>query len=163
MTMANPEQLTEIEEHLRGMVKDDSTFQALTGASGSDSRMYYGWPNDKIVLRRSQPAYVTFFEMAGGGTPPDAVHVVQRPDKWYQFDVWSRTPHQAKYVEGRLEDILYPGYTFTTATYKVGWLLWDGRNEMLDDPNPESMLWRISKRFQLGGIVTRAGRYYSNP
>jgi hypothetical protein len=140
-------------------VKDDATFKTLTGADSSDPRVYYAFPWEQRAISRGKPAYITWYVGPSGGVPEDGVAVVQIPDQTFIFDIWSRSPDQARAVEERLMQVLHSQF-FTTTNYRTAYLTLDGRNEMAEEEISGTGT-HINLRFNLGPIVRRTGKFWS--
>jgi len=139
-------------------IKDDATFKTLTGATASDARIYYAFPWEQKLLSSTKKAYVTYYTMMAG-IPPDAVHVVQEPDKTFILDVFSNDINQGILVQERLVNLLH-SQTFDSTDYLGAIMKFDGANEMFEEDIKGSVI-HINMRFTLGPIVRKSGKFYS--
>ena len=140
-------------------IKDDATFQTLTGATATDPRLYYAFPWEQHGISRGKPSYVTYYVGAAGGVPVDGVDTAQIPDQTIIFDIWSKSPDQARLVDERLMNILH-SKKFETSDYLAVYLKLDGRNEMGEE-NIAGAGTHINLRYTLGPVVKVGGGFYS--
>jgi len=146
-------------------IKDDATFKTLTGATASDPRLYYAYPWEPKLLSSTQKAYVTYYTISGA-IPPDAVHVVQEPDKTFVLDVFSNDVNQGILIQERLVNLLH-SQKFDSTNYLGIVMKFDGANEILEEnitdsqKNVRGSVTRINMRFTLGPIVRKSGKFYS--
>ena len=148
-----------ITELIYQTVIDDATFKTVTGADASDPRCYYAYPWEQRAISRSKPSYVTYYVGASGGMAGDEVAVAQLPDQTYVFDIWSRSPGQARLVEERIMELLH-SKKFETADYLGVYLKLDARNEM-GEADIKGAETHVNMRFTLGPFFRKAGGFYS--
>jgi len=141
-------------------IKNDATFKTLTGATASDPRLYYAYPWEQKLLSSTQKAYVTYYTMMST-IPPDAVHVVQEPDRMFILDVWSNDVNQAVLVEERLVNLLH-SKSFNSTDYLAVVMRFEGSNDATEG-DIKGVTAHINMRFTLGPIVRKSGKFYSYP
>jgi hypothetical protein len=73
-------------------IKQDTIFQALTGADALDPRIYLEFPPEKIKCDINKPGWATY-GLHGGSAPDPTSRVLltEMPSRTYQIDVWGRT------------------------------------------------------------------------
>ena len=97
------------------MIKNDSIFQALTGADSSDPRVYLDYPPDMIAMDLNHPGYATYSLEGGGEIGRDRTFLTQMPDRKYRIDVYARTKGDCDAIYKAIERVLvYKYYQQTT-------------------------------------------------
>ena len=151
--------MNELSQLIYNRVKDDASFILLTGATATDPRIYYAFPWAQRAISRAKPSYVTWYVGASGGVPDDGVVVVQIPEQTYTFDIWSRSPDQARLVEERLMLLLH-SQSFESGAYKSAYMQIQTRNEMGEE-DIKGAQTHVNMTFSLGPIVRKSGKFYS--
>jgi len=151
--------LNDITAQVYARIKDDSAFKSLTGATATDPRIYYAFPWEQKKISRQQPSYVTYCIGAAGSVPTDGVDTAQIPDQTVIFDIWSRSPDQARLVDERLMNLLH-SKKFETSDYLAVYMKLDGRNEMGEESIAGAGT-HINLRYTLGPLIKVGGGFYS--
>jgi hypothetical protein len=98
-------------------IKDDSTFQNLTGATASDPRIFWQFTPQKVQVTDSRHTYAVYFR-SGTISTTDKVDVAGREDQVYTIEIYSKTPDGCDVVADRLVD-MFRDRQYTTNTYSV--------------------------------------------
>ena len=134
-------------------IKNDSIFQALTGADVNDPRVYLDHPPQMVSMDLNHPGYATYSLEGGGGIEPTRAYLVEMPDRHYKIDVWGRTKGDVDKIFKRIQDIFIYRYFDDTTEEQVRAIrpLSPGTPQFVS----EVRLYHVSGMFAVEGIMRK--------
>lgn len=108
----------ELNALLYGAVKNDATYQTLTGGTAADPRIYKQRTPVELPVSDTKPAYSVYYE-SGTIDPGLRVDDVGRNDAVYMLECYATTDVLLSQVTSRLER-LFDYQRFETTSYYVG-------------------------------------------
>ena len=154
--------MKEIREAIYDRLAADASIRTLTGWTASDDRIYYGWPQERVVVDATAPAYLTYSLSKPVGIPMAMyVEAAQVEDIIVEIDIW------AFKVDGR-DDLaeritaIFKDYAFTTTSYRVMTTRKEAEEDVgeIQEGTGQLDLYRKYIRLRMGSIYKLESPYY---
>lgn len=107
--------MSEIRALVFTVIRTDATFQALTGATASDPRIYWQFTPQKIQISASKPAYAIYYR-TGTIRNTDRVLIGGRDDQIFAMEIYAKTPALCDDIGDCMEE-LWRDKQYSTETY----------------------------------------------
>ena len=109
--------MKEIKQTIYQLIQEDATFQSLTGATGSDPRIYYARTPQKIDITSTKAGYVVYYR-TGTVHSEAKVDIAGRDDQIFVFEIYAKTEPLVEDIGYRIWQ-LFDEKSFTSTTYII--------------------------------------------
>jgi len=99
------------------LLKDDVTYQTLTGGNATDPRVYYQYTPAKVVVSDTTPAYSVYYRSGTVRNLP-RVDVAGRDDQVFTVEIYAQTADRCEDIADGLE-ALFRDSQYTTDSFVV--------------------------------------------
>lgn len=138
--------MKDIKTFIYSTITDDATFQTLTGASGTDKRLYQHFPPKQID---QDDPWVTYFTVTS--SPPSDTGDIQDPNIIFIFDIWGQDADAVEDVFDRMQTLL-DRKRFDATEHLVLFSRLDGFNDLVDRQPDLETIWHKSTRYIMNGV-----------